>query len=77
MGQHEQKIAAIEWLKMKAKECKSDPCRRFSPKQVAEGIGGSYTVIGGKVAEEIAAELSLCGVPAEYTKGRKRFFVLK
>jgi hypothetical protein len=78
MGQHEQKIAAIEWLRKKAKECKSDPCRKFTPKQVAEGIGGAYTAIGGKVADEIVAELRLSGIAADYIReGRKLFFALR
>ena len=78
MGQHEQKIAAIEWLRKKAKECNSEPCRRFTPKQVADGIGGAYTAIGGKVAEEIVKELELCGIPADYIReGKKLFFVLR
>lgn len=78
MGQHEQKLAAVEWLRKKAKECKSDPCRRFTPKQVAEGIGGAYTAIGGKVADEIVKELNLCGISADYIRnGRKLFFVLR
>lgn len=71
-------VAAIEWLRKKAKECKSDPCRKFTPKQVAEGIGGAYTAIGGKVAYEIVAELRLCGITADYIReGRKLFFALR
>ena len=78
MGQHEQMIAAVEWLRMKSKDCKSDPCRRFTPKQVAEGIGGAYTAIGGKVADAIVKELNLCGISAGYIRdGKKLFFVLR
>jgi hypothetical protein len=78
MGQHEQKIAAVQWLRKQANECKSEPCRRFTPKQVAEGIGGAYTAIGGKVADEIVKELNLCGIPADYIReGRKLYFVLR
>ena len=77
MGQHEQKVAAIAWLKKKSTECKTAPFRRFTPKQVAEGIGGAYTAIGGKIANEIVAELRLCGVSADYIRvGKKRFFEL-
>lgn len=78
MRQHEQKIAAVEWLMKKSEECKSIQFRKFTPKQVAEGIGGSYTAIGGKVANSIVSELVLRGVPAEYLReGRKIFFFLK
>lgn len=78
MKQHEQKIAALEWLMKKSKECRSEPFKRFTPKQVAEGIGGAYTAIGGKVANEIIAELRIRGVPSDYiSEGNKRFFVLK
>ncbi len=78
MGQHEQKIAAVEWLRKQAKECQSKPCRRFTPKQVAEGIGGAYTAIGGKVADEIVDELRLRGIAADYIRvGKKLFFVLR
>ena len=78
MGQHEQKIAAVEWLRKKAKESKTDPYRRFTPKQVADATGGAYTAIGGVVAKEIVNELILCGIPAAYIReGKKLFFVLQ
>lgn len=77
MGQHEQQMAAIKWLSERAMDCISDPCRRFTPKQVAYGIGGAYTAIGGKVAVEIVYELTLRGIPAEYVRdGKKLYFVL-
>lgn len=78
MRQHEQKMAAVEWLMKKSEECKSSQFRKFAPKQVAEGIGGSYTAIGGKVAHAIVAELVLRGIPADYLpEGRRNFFFLK
>lgn len=77
MRQHEQKIAAIDWLSEKAMLCKSKSCRKFTPKQVADGIGGAYTAIGGTVAQEIVTELNLRGIQSEYIRdGRKLYFVL-
>lgn len=77
MRQHEQKHKAVEWLCKQAKDCKNKPYRRFTPKQVADEIGGVHTALGGRVAQEIVAELDARGIRANYIPvGNKRFFEL-
>ena len=77
MRQQEQKHKAFEWLSEQAKNGKSMPFRRFTPKEVAYATGGTHTTIGGLVAEEIVVELNAHGIYARYiSSGNKRFFEL-
>lgn len=75
MGHPEQKHKAVEWLWKQSMDCKTRPYR-FTPKQVADAIGGVHTTIG-KIQGEIIAELKARGLKIQYLMpGKKRLFEL-
>lgn len=78
MGHPEQKHKAVEWLWQQSHICKTRPYR-FTPKQVADAIGGGYTAIG-RIQGEIIAELEARGLEIKYlipANRNKRFFELR
>jgi hypothetical protein len=76
MNQIELKNKAIEWLTEKAATIKMRP-HAFTPKEVAEAIGGSYTQLGGRLANEVVEEIRQRGINIQYLNNtRPRQFKL-
>jgi hypothetical protein len=76
MNHTELKNTAIQWLEQQSIVFKSRP-QSFTPKEVAEAIGGAYTALG-VVAESVAAELTFRGINIQYKRvGNKRYFELQ
>jgi hypothetical protein len=75
VNQTELHNAAVAWLVQQSRTFKLRP-NRFTPKEVAEAVGGGYTLLG-RIAEKVAAEVTARGIPARYVKtGLKRHFEL-
>ena len=50
--------------------------KKFTPKEIAEAVGGSYTALG-HVALQVERELRARGVQIQYVRiGSRRFFEL-
>lgn len=76
MNSIELKHKAIAWLEAQSKIVKMRPYP-FPPKIVAEAVGGSYTSLGGVLAQQVVTELCLRGVNIRYDNNtRPRQFVL-
>ena len=76
MNKVELKNKAIAWLAEKSKTVKTRP-HAFTPKEVAEAVGGSYTILGGHLAIEVADELCQQGISIRYLNNtRPRQFKL-
>ena len=70
MNQVELKNKAIVWLTAKSKTVKTRP-HQFTPKEVAEAVGGSYTSLGGRLAEQVVDELLQRGVNIRYVNNTR------
>lgn len=70
MNQVELKNKAILWLVAKSKSIKKRP-HPFTPKEVAEAVGGSFTMLGGHLADEIVAEVRMQGIPIRYVNNTR------
>jgi hypothetical protein len=76
MNHVELKNAAIHWLVAQSTIYKGRP-HAFTPKEVAEAIGGAYTALGS-VADEVSAELVRRGISIRYKRvGNRRYFELQ
>ena len=76
MSHVELKNAAIQWLGTQSTIYKGRP-HAFTPKEVAEAIGGAYTALGF-VAEEVTDELVRRGISIRYKRvGNRRYFELQ
>lgn len=75
MNQTELHNSAVTWLVRQSQNFKLRP-HRFTPKEVAEAVGGAYTLLG-RVADKVAAELTARAIPTRYMKvGLRRYFEL-
>ncbi len=75
MKKDELKRKAIAWLESKSKEFKTRP-HSFSPKEVADAVGG-YAGSLGKVADAVVDELLSRNINIRYLRsGNKRSFDL-
>ena len=75
MNEIELRNHAIDLLEKYSKRFKSRP-HSFTPKEIAEEIGGAYSTLG-KVADAVVSELKARGVRIAYRRvGNKRCFEL-
>lgn len=75
MGEVELKNKSIFWLELQSRKFKTRP-QSFTPKEVADAVGGAYTSLG-KVADQIVNELLARGVKVSYLRaGSRRIFKL-
>lgn len=70
MNAIELKNGAIKWLEAQSRIVKKRP-HPFTPKEVAEAVGGAYTLLGGNVAKQIVDELVRRGINIRYVNNTK------
>jgi hypothetical protein len=65
------RTSAVRFLRSEAAKVKKRPHQlAFSAKDVSVAVGG-YAGTLGKVADEVAADLSVMGIPCRYYRNRK------
>jgi hypothetical protein len=65
------RVNSVRFLRDEAAKVKKRPHQlKFSAKHVSSAIGG-YAGTLGKVADEVAADLSAMGIPCRYYRNRK------
>lgn len=70
MNQVELKNKSLVWLTEKSKTIKTRP-HSFTPKEVAQAVGGAYTLLGGRLAIEIVDELRQHGISIRYLQNAR------
>lgn len=75
MTETELKNKVISWFEAQNIKFKNRPCR-FTPKEVAEAVGGAYGSLG-KVSESVVSELVGRSIKIRYLCiGNRRYFEL-